>query len=102
MHAPPLISARAADRLLAPNGVSAPLSTVRIDESTSQRGSAGPALFYHNNTWSSVCSAGFTDLSARMLCAEMGYPNGRALCCSAFGYSRYKVMNYTLQVGTPH
>ncbi|XP_046574468.1 LOW QUALITY PROTEIN: deleted in malignant brain tumors 1 protein-like [Haliotis rubra] len=32
-----------------------------------------------------VCSAGFTDTEAKVACRQMGYPDGKALCCSAFG-----------------
>ena len=71
---------------------------MRIDKSTSRRDMTGPALFYHNDTWFSVCSTGFTDIAARIMCQEMGYADGRAICCGAYGYSRWPTINYTMEV----
>ncbi len=72
--------------------------SVRIDESTSRSEMAGPALFYQNGTWRTVCSTNFTDVTARMICRSMGYYDGRAACCSAFSHQRWKTMNKTLEV----
>ncbi|XP_050402747.2 scavenger receptor cysteine-rich type 1 protein M160 isoform X1 [Patella vulgata] len=45
----------------------------------------GPVQFFANNTWNLVCDTGFTDLSAKRLCQDIGFDDGRAVCCSAYG-----------------
>ncbi|KAK6179250.1 hypothetical protein SNE40_011654 [Patella caerulea] len=45
----------------------------------------GPIQFYANNTWNLVCDTDFTDLSAKRFCQDIGFSDGKALCCSAYG-----------------
>lgn len=45
----------------------------------------GTVLYYLNDTWSLICDDGFDDLTARKVCRELGFADGRAICCSAFG-----------------
>ena len=45
----------------------------------------GPVQLHRNGTWSHVCDAGFDDVTARAVCRELGYEEGRAICCSAYG-----------------
>lgn len=60
--------------------------------------SNGAVLYYHNRTWLRVCDTGFTDMSARVVCEELGYTDGQAICCSAFGKTSEPVLtNYTLR-----
>lgn len=47
----------------------------------------GSVLVYVNDSWSLVCDENFDDNSARKICKELGFADGRALCCSAFGAS---------------
>ncbi|KAK6179246.1 hypothetical protein SNE40_011650 [Patella caerulea] len=45
----------------------------------------GPIQFYTNDTWNLVCDTGFSDLSAKRFCQDIGFSDGRAVCCSAYG-----------------
>ncbi|XP_064618875.1 deleted in malignant brain tumors 1 protein-like [Lineus longissimus] len=38
-----------------------------------------------SKTWFPVCDEGFTDSSARRVCQELGFIDGHAICCSAYG-----------------
>ena len=69
---------------------------VRISQKTSFDPKTGPVLYSTNNTWLTVCSDGFTDTTARAICRILGYGDGRALCCSAFGSISYSLANITL------
>ncbi|CAL1541079.1 unnamed protein product [Lymnaea stagnalis] len=44
----------------------------------------GPVNFFSNGEWFKVCDDGFTDMSARKVCQELGHYDGQALCCSAY------------------
>lgn len=56
-------------------------------------------MLYQNQTWLRVCDTGFNDNAARVVCRELGYRDGRAICCSAYGAvsEKYIQMNYTLR-----
>lgn len=59
----------------------------------------GTVLYYLNDTWSLVCDDDFDDLTARRICQELGYKDGRAICCSGYGtISMFgeKMSNYSL------
>lgn len=57
----------------------------------------GAVLLYKNRDWYRVCDDGFTDMSARVVCQELGYVDGRAICCSAYGKTRNIILtNYTI------
>ncbi|XP_052829164.1 deleted in malignant brain tumors 1 protein isoform X2 [Octopus bimaculoides] len=61
-------------------------ATVRIADHISKEISRGPVVVYRNsNNWHLVCETGFNDLSARVVCHQLGYMDGRAVCCSAYG-----------------
>ena len=40
---------------------------------------------YWNNQWNTICSDDFNDTSARVVCRELGFEDGQAQCCSAYG-----------------
>lgn len=60
---------------------------------------SGAVMLYQNDTWLRVCDTGFDDKAARVVCRELGYNDGRAICCSAYGAvsEKYIQMNYTLR-----
>ena len=35
--------------------------------------------------WLRICDTNFTDTTARLVCESIGYADGKALCCSAYG-----------------
>ena len=45
----------------------------------------GGVLMYWNNQWNTICSDDFNDTSARVVCRELGFEDGQAQCCSAYG-----------------
>ncbi|XP_041368790.1 deleted in malignant brain tumors 1 protein-like [Gigantopelta aegis] len=45
----------------------------------------GPVRYYYDNTWYPVCDSGFTDTSAKRVCQDLNYADGKAICCSAYG-----------------
>ncbi|XP_074649735.1 scavenger receptor cysteine-rich type 1 protein M160-like isoform X2 [Tubulanus polymorphus] len=51
---------------------------------------SGPVQIYRNTTWHTVCDVNFTDAVARQVCHELGYYDGRAVCCSGYGFFEYK------------
>ncbi|XP_041374983.1 LOW QUALITY PROTEIN: deleted in malignant brain tumors 1 protein-like [Gigantopelta aegis] len=46
----------------------------------------GPLQLYHNSSWNIVCDTDFDDVTASVVCREMGYIGGRSICCSAYGH----------------
>ncbi|XP_055956391.1 deleted in malignant brain tumors 1 protein [Patella vulgata] len=58
---------------------------VRLASSFAPSEKEGPIQFYANDTWNLVCDTGFTDLSAKRVCQDIGFIDGRAVCCSAYG-----------------
>ncbi|XP_059173734.1 uncharacterized protein LOC131954198 isoform X1 [Physella acuta] len=44
----------------------------------------GPVHYFENGEWYKICDDGFTDMSARKVCQELGFYDGQALCCSAY------------------
>ena len=44
----------------------------------------GALQYYHDNGWNFICDNGFDDVTAMKACQEMGYMDGKAICCSAF------------------
>ncbi|XP_012937884.1 deleted in malignant brain tumors 1 protein [Aplysia californica] len=59
-------------------------SSVKLERASGMETNHGPVNYYYSNKWYRVCSDGFTDLSARLVCQEMGFYDGRSLCCSAY------------------
>ena len=45
----------------------------------------GPLQLYYNSSWHVVCDTDFDDVDARVVCREMGYIDGKSICCSAYG-----------------
>ncbi|VDI52977.1 deleted in malignant brain tumors 1 protein [Mytilus galloprovincialis] len=73
-------------------------TNVKLYKGYTPGSSNGAVLYYHNRTWLRVCDTGFTDMSARVVCEELGYTDGQAICCSAFGKTSEPVLtNYTLR-----
>ncbi|GAB1605013.1 deleted in malignant brain tumors 1 protein-like isoform X1, partial [Argonauta hians] len=61
-------------------------ATVKIVDRISKSSYHGPVVINRNsNSWHLVCETGFNDLSARKVCHQLGYIDGRAICCSAYG-----------------
>ena len=46
----------------------------------------GAIQVWNGKRYSLVCSDGFTDADATVVCRRMGYLYGKSLCCSAFGH----------------
>ncbi|XP_033749618.1 deleted in malignant brain tumors 1 protein-like isoform X1 [Pecten maximus] len=72
-------------------------NTVKLDSGVGTDVKDGPVLYYYNNTWNFICDKDFTDVSARKVCQELGFVDGRAVCCSAYitGYQEVLV-NHSL------
>ena len=47
--------------------------------------SYGRLQMFANNTFYSVCDKSFKDVSASVVCKQLGYKYGRQQCCSALG-----------------
>ena len=58
--------------------------TVRLSSGPGQTVSHGAVHLLRNSVWSLVCDAGFDDVTARAVCRELGFFDGRAICCSAY------------------
>lgn len=72
--------------------------TVKLSNGFGKLAHTGAVLLYQNRTWLRVCDTGFTDLSARLVCQELGYTDGRAMCCSAYGRTKDTIqLNYTMR-----
>lgn len=59
----------------------------------------GSVLYYLNDTWARVCDEGFDDVTARRVCRELGFADGRSLCCSAYGDFSVSVLCIVLCIG---
>lgn len=59
-------------------------TSVRLGTGSGKSANHGPVNYYHNGEWVKVCDDGFTDVSARKVCQELGFFDGRAICCSAY------------------
>ena len=46
---------------------------------------------YIKNTWVAVCDNNFTDDTAVVVCRQLGFVDGRAQCCSAYGHSEIPI-----------
>ncbi|XP_021368435.1 deleted in malignant brain tumors 1 protein-like [Mizuhopecten yessoensis] len=73
-------------------------TNVKLSNGFGKLAHTGAVMLYRNNTWLRVCDTGFNDQSARLVCQELGYTDGRAMCCSAYGRTTEQVQtNYTLR-----
>ncbi|KAL4227454.1 scavenger receptor [Mactra antiquata] len=63
----------------------------------------GSVLVYINDSWSLICDEGFNDFTATKVCKELGFTEGRAICCSALGASElydWRLSNYSMTCET--
>ncbi|PVD37785.1 hypothetical protein C0Q70_00386 [Pomacea canaliculata] len=67
---------------------------VRIGTTDDKNVRQGPVQFYKNDTWYNLCDTGFDDITARRVCQDMAYVDGRAVCCSAYGTTSYQIKLY--------
>nr|KAG5697333.1 hypothetical protein BaRGS_004059 [Batillaria attramentaria] len=71
----------------------------RYDPSIKQ----GPVQLYRNGTWYNLCDTDFDDVTARQVCRDLEFVDGKAVCCSAYGSWSYYVraydthLNYTMR-----
>ncbi|KAK7116610.1 hypothetical protein V1264_002264 [Littorina saxatilis] len=76
---------------------------VRIGGSYNSNIKQGPVQFYRNGTWYNLCDSGFDDVTAKRVCQDLEFVDGKAVCCSAYGSTSYYVrafdthLNYTMQ-----
>lgn len=61
------------------------LFKVRLSSGPGDSVPHGAVNVFYNKTWQRVCDAGFDDVTARAVCQELGYRDGKAVCCSAYG-----------------
>ena len=59
--------------------------------------SVGNVQVVHNYKWGEVCDDNWSNISARLVCLELGYRDGLALCCSAFGSSSFTNLDYSVR-----
>lgn len=71
---------------------------MKLSKGTGASSNHGAVLMYKGDDWYRLCDTGFNDLSARTVCRELGYVEGRAIGSSAFGPTLDTVlMNYTMR-----
>ncbi|KAK3606288.1 hypothetical protein CHS0354_037964 [Potamilus streckersoni] len=58
---------------------------VKLSTESGPSTNQGAVLLYYHGTWHTVCSDGFDDTSARVVCRELGFVDGRSQCCSTYG-----------------
>lgn len=66
--------------------------TVKLSGPEGMTSSNGTVLYYVNDTWSLMCDDDFDDITARQVCREIGFADGRAVCCSAYGAVNVSVL----------
>lgn len=56
-------------------------------------------MIYQNKIWFRVCDIGFNDKVVRVVCREMGFNDGRVICCLVYGVvgEKYIQMNNILR-----
>ncbi|XP_052098351.1 deleted in malignant brain tumors 1 protein-like [Mytilus californianus] len=60
-------------------------NSVKLDTGVGTEVKHGPVMIYYNESWSVVCDKGFTDQSAKVVCKELGFEDGKAVTGSAYG-----------------
>ncbi|KAL3865898.1 hypothetical protein ACJMK2_043246 [Sinanodonta woodiana] len=63
--------------------------SVKLSTESGPTTNLGAVLLYYNGMWHTVCGDGFDDISAGVVCRELGYVDGRSQCCSTFGSLSY-------------
>ncbi|XP_053406028.1 deleted in malignant brain tumors 1 protein-like isoform X2 [Mercenaria mercenaria] len=74
-------------------------TSVKLSGPEGSTSTNGTVLYYVNDTWSLVCDEDFDDVTARKVCRELGFADGRSICCSAYGEVNVfgpKLGNYSL------
>nr|KAG5703087.1 hypothetical protein BaRGS_012149 [Batillaria attramentaria] len=68
-------------------------SKVRLSSGWGDSVNHGAVQVRHNGQWHLVCDKQFDDVTARAVCQELGFVDGRAVCCSAYQgvYMRYDI-----------
>lgn len=66
--------------------------TVKLGSGSGENVRHGPVLLYKDKKWWTICDRGFTDMNAKVVCRELGYVDGRSICCSAYGEIPEKIM----------
>ena len=61
------------------------LISVKLSTGVGRATDRGGVLLYWNDKWNMICSDDFNDTSARVVCRELGFEDGQAQCCSAYG-----------------
>ncbi|WAR00399.1 C163B-like protein [Mya arenaria] len=59
-------------------------TSVKLSTGVGRETDKGAVLLYWGETWHTVCSDGFTDLSAATVCRELGFRDGQAQCCDLY------------------
>ncbi|KAK7484006.1 hypothetical protein BaRGS_00024741, partial [Batillaria attramentaria] len=68
----------------------------RYDPSIKQ----GPVQLYRNGKWYNLCDTDFDDVTARRVCGDLEFVDGKAVCCSAYGSWSWAYdthLNYTMR-----
>ena len=74
------------------------LFSVKLSGQSGVNNGNGTVLFYHKKEWWLVCDDGFDDVTAKRVCRELGFVDGHAICCSAYGKVYEDILtNYTLR-----
>ena len=72
--------------------------SVKLSGPTGRNNGNGTVLFYHKSNWWLVCDEGFDDITAKIVCRELGFVDGYSICCSAYGKVYEDMLaNYTLR-----
>lgn len=61
--------------------------TVKLGSGVGKHINHGPVLYFNakKNHWEAVCDKGFTDDSARLVCKDLGFDEGKSILGSAYG-----------------
>ena len=65
-------------------------------ESPADDASVGNVQVMYKYRWAEVCDTNWGDFSARLACQDLGYVDGLAQCCSAFGTPSFTELDYSV------
>ncbi|XP_060571753.1 deleted in malignant brain tumors 1 protein-like isoform X2 [Ruditapes philippinarum] len=77
-------------------------NSVKLSSGVGRTVSHGPVLYYNSdkNTWEAVCDKGFNDYSAKLVCQDLGFDDGKSISGSAYGKIYEDILeNKTLSCG---